>query len=89
MITQVCPNKSKQVICIYRDEREAIRAAKAIAKQAGKNCGRIWEERVLQKNGDMRVITYYPQYDGFTEELDSVWESPERIHCQKSVADKL
>ena len=97
MITQTFTNKSKQVICIYRDEREAIRAARVMAKQAiisaWESC-EMWQEKVLLRSGDTLFVTatcldpeLYSVNIG--EHIESGWDTEGLLHCQKSVADKL
>lgn len=84
---------SPPIICIYRDEREAIRGAKAMAKQAAIGVGdtcEMWQEKVLLRNGNTMFLTATFLSGGYvTSHIEPGWDLTGIVHCPRSVADQL
>jgi hypothetical protein len=71
---------------IYPTQKEAVRSAKKLAKEAAKDNDCRWTESVIMASGDTLHLTSTPQ-GKIAETLEAGWITHGLIHCSRRVAD--
>lgn len=71
---------------IYKNQKQAISAAKKLAKEAAADNSTDWTESVLLASGDTLHLTSSPS-GRITQRIEAGWITDGPIHCSKRAAD--